>query len=283
MIAVKGMQGLGDNIYQRAFIKSLVKSSDVLLETPWPEIYEDLPGVYFLKPATRLRTQKKNIERADSTTWHAPYLGNAKSISYGRAGIIKGMRNAFGVDCAPFDLPKFDSPVEGEYVVIRPVTTRKEWIASARNPDPKYIYECSEILMAKGYNVVSIADLSDDLEWLEGPEPMSSICYHRGELTVKQLLGLVQGAKLVVGGIGWLLPAAIASKVSGWFVYGGQGAFNAPELLTDHDRMDLSKIGHAMPDQFCQCALGAHNCNKGITGHADQFARWLGKITSLEC
>lgn len=282
MIVIKGMQGLGDNIYQRAFIKSLVKSSEVLLETPWPEIYEDLPGVYFLKPATRLRTQKKNVERVDSTIWHKPYFGNAKSISYGRMGIIKGMRNAFGIDCASFDLPKFDSPVEGEYVVVRPVTTRKEWVASARNPDPKYIYECSEILMAKGYKVVSIADLSDDLEWLEGPEPMSSICYHRGELTVKQLLGLVQGAKLVVGGIGWLLPAAIASKVPGWFVYGGQGAYNAPELLTDCDRMNLSKIGYALPDQFCRCALGAHNCNKRITGHADQFTRWLGEVTSLE-
>lgn len=282
MIVIKGMQGLGDNIYQRAFIKSLLKSSDVLLETPWPEIYEDLPGVNFLKPHTKLRTQKKNLERATDVKWHPPYFGNAKAISYGRAGIVKGMRGAFGVDCAPFDLPKFDSPVEGEYVVIRPVTTRKEWIATARNPDPKYIYECSEILMAKGYKVVSIADLSDDLEWLEGPEPMSSICYHRGELTVRQLLGLVQGAKFVVGGIGWLLPAAIASKVPGWFVYGGQGAFNAPELLTDSDRMDLSKIGYALPDQFCRCALGAHNCNKRITGHADQFTQWLGKIASLE-
>ena len=66
MIAIRGMQGLGDNVYQRAFIKSLVKSKEVLLETPWPEIYEDLPNIKFIKPQTKLRTQKKSLEKVDT-------------------------------------------------------------------------------------------------------------------------------------------------------------------------------------------------------------------------
>ena len=44
---VRGMKGLGDNIYQRAFVKRL--PGPVYLETPWPELYEDLPGVKFVR------------------------------------------------------------------------------------------------------------------------------------------------------------------------------------------------------------------------------------------
>ena len=77
MIAIRGMAGLGDNIFQRAFIKSLVKSQEVLLETPWPELYQDLPNIKFIKPNTRLRTQAKNLRNTDNSVWAKPYYGNA--------------------------------------------------------------------------------------------------------------------------------------------------------------------------------------------------------------
>lgn len=281
MIAIRGMQGLGDNVYQRAFIKSLVRSNEVLLETPWPELYSDLPNLQLIKPHTRLRTQAKNIVNADKSLWAKPYYGNAIQISYGDKGIMRGMRDRLGIDSSTFDLPDFDSPISGKYAVIRPATIRKEWMAASRNPKPEYIAECAEILLKNGFTVVSVADLEDDVEWALDPLPKATIRYHKGELGIKQLMGLVQHASLVVGGIGWLTPTAIAYKVPAWFIFGGFGAYNAPDNLFDAGRMDLSKVGYAIPDDFCRCRDGQHKCKKDISNHAEKFTEWLGRFPDL--
>ena len=282
MIAIKGMFGLGDSVYQRAFIKSLVKSTPVLLETPWPEIYQDLPNIKFLKPHTRLRTQKKNADRVDESVWAGRYYGNAIQISYGDKGIMRGMRDRFKVDSSSFDLPDFDSPVSGKYAVIRPATVRTEWSAASRNPKPEYLAECAEKLLSEGYTVISVADLEDGVEWALEPLPKATKRFHKGEFNIKELLGLIQHASVVVGGVGWMTPASIAYKVPSWVIFGGFGAFNAPENLFDKDRMDLSKIGYALPDDFCRCRDGAHKCRKDISNHAQKFADWLGRLPNLE-
>ena len=282
MIAIRGMFGLGDNVYQRAFIKSLVKSTPVLLETPWPEIYQDLQNIQFIKPNTRLRTQKKSADRVDESVWAGRYYGNSIQISYGDKGIMRGMRDKFKVDSSEFDLPDFESPISGKYAVVRPATVRKEWIAASRNPKPEYIAECAEKLLSEGYTVISVADLEDGVEWALEPLPRATMQFHKGELNIKELLGLIQHASVVVGGIGWMTPASIAYKVPSWIIFGGFGAFNAPENLFDKDRMDLSKIGYALPDQFCRCRDGKHNCKKDISNHAEKFADWLGRLPNLE-
>lgn len=280
-IALRGMQGLGDNIYQRAFIKSLVRQDEVILETPWPELYADLPNLRLIKPHTKLRTQAKNIVKADKSLWSKPYYGNAVQISYDHRGIMRGMRDRLGVDSATFDLPDFDSPISGKYAVIRPATVRKEWMAASRNPKPEYLAECADILIKRGFKVISVADLQDREEWALDPLPEATIRFHKGELDIKQLLGLVQHASLVVGGIGWMTPAAIAYQVPAWFIFGGFGMFNAPENLFDAGRMNLSKVGYAMPDHFCRCRDGQHNCKKEITNHAKKFTEWLGRFPDL--
>ena len=281
MIAFRGMQGLGDNVYQRAFIKSLVKSTPVILETPWPEIYEDLPNLRLVRPNTRLRTQAKNAENADKSVWGAPYYGQSIQISYGDNGIMRGMRDKFKVDSASFDLPSFASPIKGKYAVIRPATVRKEWMAASRNPKPEYLAECAQILLDRGFKVISVADLQDGEEWALEPLPKATETYHKGEFSIKELLGLIQHAEIVVGGVGWLTPASIAYKVPSWVILGGFGAYNAPENLFDAGRMDLSKLGYAMPDDFCRCRDGKHNCKKDITNHAQKFTEWLGRFPNL--
>jgi len=130
--------------------------------------------------------------------------------------------------------------------------------------------------------VISVADLEDDVEWALEPLPRATTRFHKGELNIKELLGLIQHASVVVGGVGWMTPASIAYKVPSWVIFGGFGAFNAPENLFDKDRMDLSKIGYALPDQFCRCRDGAHKCRKDISNHAQKFADWLGRLPNLE-
>ena len=287
-IAIRGMQGLGDNIYQRAFIKSLVKQTPVVLETPWPELYTDLPNLSMIKPHTRLRTQAKNAAAADKSLWSKPHYGNSIQISYSSNGIMRCMREKFNIDSSTFDLPDFEFPMRrlkginsAKYAVIRPATVRKEWMAASRNPKPEYLAECAQILLDNGFDVISVADLEDGAEWALDPLPPATIRLHKGELSIKELLGLVQHSKMVVGGIGWLTPAAIAYKVPAWFVFGGFGAYNAPENLFDAGRMDLSKVGYALPDNFCHCRDGQHNCKKEIKDHAKKFTEWLGRFPDL--
>lgn len=281
MISIKSMFGLGDCIYARPFIKKLSGKDEVLLETPWPELYQDLPNVKFVKPITNLRTQKKNSERAPPQIWSRRYRGQTRQMSYTSDGIIKGMTRSLGVSPGVMDLPDFDSPIQGKYAVVRPATVRKEWVAASRNPDPSYIANCASKLLSEGYTVISVADLEDGVEWALEPLPDATIRFHRGELNVTQLMGLIKHASLVVGGIGWMVPAAIAYNVPAWFIFGGFGKYNSPENLFDFDLMDMSKIGYAIPDKFCRCADGKHHCDKEIVNHDEKFAEWLGRLPNL--
>lgn len=277
---VRGMKGLGDNIYQRAFVKRL--QGPVYLETPWPELYEDLAGVKFVKAETPLRTQSKNMALQDPGRWVTAPRESVVAVQYGTAGIVTGMRRCFGVIPGEFDLPDFgSSPVSGPYIVVRPATVRAEWVAEARNPLTMYIAEAAEMARSAGYRVVSVADLEPGKEWAVGQLPPADEVYHAGEFGVRQLMALVQNAAAVIGGIGWILPAAVAMKVPAWVICGGQGGFNAPELITDEKYMDLSRIRFAVPDNFCRCRQRQHNCDKRIKNHASDFADWLRRLPDL--
>lgn len=274
-LIINGMLGLGDGIYQRAFVRQL---GDVHLLTPWSQLYADMPRVKCCRPNTKLRTQAIN-EARPGTPWHELPPGPQVKIHYSGEGIVRGMSRAFGVHPGPFDLPDFGpSPVEGRYVVVRPVTVRAEWRADSRNPLPEYVAQAAAYARAQGYRVISVADLADGAEWALDPLPVADVTLHKGELPVEQLLALVQGAAAVIGGIGWIVPACIAAKVPAWVVCGGQGGFNAPELIhvpgADHVR-------YAVPDNFCRCTQRAHQCDKRIAGHAEKFAAWFDGHVAL--
>lgn len=266
------MKGLGDNIYQRAFLKNM--PGPIYLDTPWPELVADLPHVHCVRPQTNLRTQAKNIARHSS--WLiSPAKQPARHIRYGTEGIIPGMIASFGVMPGEFDLPPLPpSPVEGKYVVVRPATVRSEWRADTRNPDPLYIEWATLVAAQRGYRVISVADLQEEMEWALHPLPPADVQYHKGELPVEQLLALVKGAAAVIGGIGWLVPAALSAKVPAWIICGGQGGYNAPELITPKGQ---SNITFAVPDNFCRCRLKMHNCDKRISDYDSKLAHWADR------
>ena len=270
---VKSMRGLGDNIYQRAFVKGLPKP--VYIDTPWPELYEDIPGVHFTKPETKLRTQAKNIKRQVRRWDSAPSHSQTRIIRYGAEGIVPGMTSAFRARPVGFDLPapRHDVGWLGHYVVVRPVTLRTEWMADTRNPEPEYVAQASAEAVRRGYTVVSVADLEHGKEFIVGTPPEAHHSYHAGELDVLQLMALIQGAAAVIGGIGWIVPAALAAECPAWIVCGGQGGFNAPELICPPG----STITFSVPDNFCRCKHRQHNCNKRIANHDADFTRWANQ------
>lgn len=268
VMIIHAMRGLGDSIYSRAFIKQL--SGELYIDTPWPELLSDLPNVHFIRPQTNLRTQAKNIAR--HSTWEVPSPRQpARHIRYGTEGIIPGMIASFGVMSGAFDLPPLPpSPETGKYVVVRPATVRSEWRADTRNPDPGYIGLAALEAAKRGYRVISVADLQDGVEWMVGFPPVADREYHKGELPVEQLLALVANASAVIGGIGWLVPAALSAKIPAWIICGGQGGFNAPELICPTE----STITFAVPDNFCRCKLKQHNCDKRISNYDSKLATW---------
>jgi hypothetical protein len=283
-ILIRGMWGLGDNCYQRPFVRAAAAEYDIHLETPWPELYADL-GIKFIRGGRRLRTQQKNMARQPPERWMRPSLGSMREIKVGyfdlaSRSIIRSLECRWAAlkiafDPALFDLPEMGpSPVKSErpIAVIRPVTVRQEWRNEARNPRPEYIADLARELMAT-HTVVAVADIAPGEEWAVGELPPAHRYFVFGELAVRELLALVRDADIVIGGVGWIVPAGLALKVNTFVVLGGHGGHNAPAKITD-PRLDLSRIGFAIPEAFCRCTNMLHNCDKRIVDPVGQFHRW---------
>jgi hypothetical protein len=282
-ILVRGMWGLGDNCYSRPFVRAAAKEYELHLETPWPELYADL-DIKFVYGTRKLRTQRKNMARQRPALWSRPLPIREIKISYGgeisTTSIVNAMefrwsRLNVAFDPALFDLPDLGpSPVKSEWpiAVVRPVTVRTEWRNEARNPRPEYVAAIAAELMAT-HTVVAVADLAPNEEWVVGDPPPAHHYFVHGELTVRELLALVREADIVIGGVGWIVPAVLALKTKAFVVLGGHGGYNAPEKITD-PRLDLSRIGFAVPEKFCRCTNMLHNCDKTIADPLGQFHRW---------
>jgi hypothetical protein len=279
------MWGLGDNIFSRPFVRAAAKQYELYLETPWPELYADL-DIKFVRGTRKLRTQQKNMARQPPDCWSPPLATREIRIGYdlGSHSIITAMelRWAFrkvAFDPALFDLPYMGhSPINSDrpIAVVRPVSVRSEWRNEARNPRPEYVNLLAAELMAT-HTVVAVADLAESEEWVVGDLPPAHRYYLSGQLAVRELLALVRDADVVIGGVGWIVPAGLALKVKTFVVLGGQGGHNAPEKITD-PRLDLTRIGFAIPERFCRCTNMLHNCDKQIANPLDQFSRWLRNL-----
>jgi hypothetical protein len=280
------MYGLGDCIYSRPFVRAAAEQYDIHLETPWPELYADL-DIKFVCGSRKLRTQQKNIARQPPERWmrSAPTPMREIKVGYfdlGSRSIIRSLECRWAAlrvvfDPALFDLPDMGpSPVKSEWpiAVIRPVTVRSEWRNEARNPHPEYIADLARELMAT-HTVVAVADLAPGEEWVVGEPPPAHRYFVHGELKVRELLALVREADIVIGGVGWIVPAALALKTKAFVVLGGHGGHNAPEKITD-PRLDLRRIGFAKQEKFCRCSNMLHTCDKTIADPLGQFYRWWG-------
>jgi hypothetical protein len=282
-VHVIGMQGLGDNIYQRAFIKQLTRQAIVTLETAWPELYADLP-IGFVNPNTRLRTQAKNARQA-KVRWlpRPPRPAYTIRNSYVKAfqekrSIINGMEDSFGLRLNPvdFDLPALpSSPVQTDKPIafVRPVTLRREWLNLARNPLPEYIAALVEALRPT-HHIAVVADIMPPEETALGPLPRGHSNFIRGELSAMNMLALLSVSDIIIGGVGFIVPASLALKRDCFVVLGGNGGHASPQLILD-PRLDCSRIAFATPKDFCPCTNMRHECRKAIPDLMDQFSRFL--------
>lgn len=296
-VFVKCMQGIGDLIYSRPFVKKLAKepNTEVYLDPVIPELFKDIPGLNFVDPGTpKYRTQQKLYSTSKTEYVELPTVD--RTITYGynrpelkRHGIVSHMEHAFGFSPSPvidFSLPYWqmdESYIRGRIrgnqniAIIRPATVRTEWQCSSRNPEPDYINWCTRILNDAGYFTISIADCQEGVEWIEGDEPPAQLKLHKGELGILGTLNLIHQADVVVGGSGFIIPASVSAKTNLFVIFGGRGEYDNPRTVFD-PRMNLKKIGWVMPDNFCRCNQMDHQCDKIITKLDDAFFNFLKQI-----
>lgn len=256
----RGMLGMGDNFYQRAVVREL---GEIQLITPWPQLYADLP-VRCIRPATLLRTQRKNLERPDMP-YRRPTRGTEHRLGYGGPGptVVESMCRSVGLvrETLDFSMPLAGLPVK-PVLLVRPATVRREWPAANRNPRPEYLAAACDALRDE-FRIISVADLEPGEEWLVGDAPFAHETYHHGELQLEDLLQVLEGSAGAVGGVGWLLPACVAYQVPMLCIYGGWGVYNSPQRLLD-PRMPAGLVVNAVPDHLCMCSSNLHDCDRTI-------------------
>ena len=284
-LLIHGMSGLGDCIYQRPFVRAEAKRREVFIQTPWPQLYADLENVRPVRAATTLRTQAKNARAQPESIWHeAPRHADQMTFRYGTAelrrhSIIQTMERQLPLqgERFVFDLPPSPILLSGaSYVVVRPVTVRKEWQNTARNPEPNSVYKAAQWAREAGYRVVLVADLQDGQEHAVGSLPPHDVAYLKGELDLTSLISMVAHASACIGGVGWLVPMAIAARTPLFVLQGGQLAHNGPKTITDR-RMDLSRVGWAKPRYPCDCERMTHNCRKDPANLRGDFDEWKAR------
>lgn len=282
-LLIDGMHGLGDNLYQRAVLAALERP--VHLVTSWPQFYADLPHVRCVKPGpVRLRTQTRNSNETPARLWSPAPVGAERIrwhyVHRDGVSILEALCAGLGVDPARVQMsgpPVPPSPILGPYIVVRPATVRREWRADSRNPDPVYIARAAEAARAWGWKVVSLADLHVSEEWALDPVPPADVVRHRGEGGAMGALSILAGAEAVVGGVGWIVPAALAYRRRLLLIYGGWGGHNGPGRIFGR-HVDTSRVWQATPDNFCLCTSNSHDCDKRITdfeGVLSEFLRGL--------
>lgn len=299
-LILDGMSGLGDNIYQRAVLSAFDFPEPVYLRTPWPQLYRGMGHVRCLPNKTPLRTQRKNLETQPVTMWSDPprdgflqeftyanlFCGppsdRARNVIDGLIGSLGSLQDRVRQNLLRFDLPDFRSyfPVHDipRLAVVRPVTERREWNGSNRGPKPEYIQEAVFVLKRHGFNVVSVADIEEGEEWYVTGKPLEGcdIYFDQGELSLEAMLGLVQLSSLVVGGVGWVVPACVASDIPLYCILGGRGGHNHPDKITSpHMRGKEVTISWAFPSPYCLCVRSNHRCNKTIPDFRSHFSQWL--------
>ncbi len=287
------MQGLGDNIHQRAVIRELVKTREVWLETPWPCFYFDIREAWLVRSTSPLRTQAKNLKR--EAHWFdaekAPPAIESMRVSYPpetirRCGSVLGaMSERCGVPLGDFrmqvpaawldkarrHLPKSHGPV----LVVRPLVARSEWGGAAvRNADPAtYIRLFNEL--RQDFFVVSVADIEPPQEWMVA-ELDADLKLHSGELDAEAMAGLFALASMVYTSSGFAVPLAQAVGAPVVSVFGGyesSWSFSAGARFSPYLGID--------PVRPCACFSHYHECDRRIdeskaTADIRSFAQRVG-------
>jgi len=265
----KGHDGIGDNIYQRPFIKAACDYyQTVYLQTPWPQVYWDLPNLKFVKTNSYFRTQKINVKKQNGWS-NVPYtVAHKKELKYSvirfreHVSILEQFNQQFPIENFQLSMPVKDEwafDVPDKFIVVHYPTLRREWLNGARNCKPEYIQQCVDWLK-KDYTVISIAHIKDSEEWFVQKPRGCDQQFHHGELSIEQVSWLLSKSSLAISPVGFILPLGWAVGCKTFIIFGGA---QHPKLLT-HPKFSQSNLDCIIPEPFCDCNKIDHSCNKEI-------------------
>lgn len=276
------MRGLGDGVYQRPIVRHLTTLHEELwIATPWPELYRDLRVRFYHKPQTH-HTQIRNAIR-NASVYETPPEGEESRITYGmnisHQGIVGAMEAALGHTPHTFpyhlDLPPGEPETDRRpYVLVNPVSVRKEWTDLSRNCLPGYIADAAHAARGWGFNTIGLGAFNNMTEFCVYPPPPLDIDYTDGRLKISKLMALFRGAAGVICPVGFALPMALAAKVPVLCVWGGRGKYNNPKNLVD-ERIDSSLLVNAIPDPHCNCVQNDHDCQREIPDFEDRAIEFM--------
>lgn len=267
---IDGMQGIGDNIYQHPIVQRLVEiHQDVYLRTPWPQLYQDIADLKFLRPRTKLRVQSENVENwvgwAQEPDQKKRFYRKVKLTYLGApAPYYRTMLHTAGLPPSSYFLSlRFNMITERRSIaLIRPPTVRRDWRYPARNPKVQYIEWAIDYLKKQGMETFVIASIKNPDEIYDERRPEGADFYfEQGELSVLDMLDLCQVSRVVVGGVGFIVPMCIATGARGVIVHGGCGGLNHPRMI---DAPGEGRCIHVLPKNYCICKKPIHDCDKDI-------------------
>lgn len=291
-IYIKSYLGIGDNIYQRPFVKKLAEKYDtVFIETPVPQLYVDCGyNIRFVKSdavfsSMKLRTQQKLRDIMPEVLW-VPKPENIEEMEFlyhtpNSAGVSTKTGYSI-IECFSQQVPNANLPDDFKIdvrdswrgqarcileshpnfnknrpiCVIKPPTIRGEWAVPNRNPKIEYMYMLLDNL-PKEYQVVSIADVEDDKEWFDFEHDalwpyvgmdVETCNFHKGEFNMRQVMGLVDIADVVICPVCFMVPLCAAVGTKTFCVFGG---YMHPDLILD-ERMGLDDFMFAAPENWCE-------------------------------
>src|SRR5215471_7779764 len=287
-LSVRGHFGIGDNIHQRAVMRELLKTYDVWLHTCHFELYHDLieRGLKLVMRPTSLHAQAKTMQREHERFQAANFplvpenaiqhnIGYPKVLVDQHGSILEAMFSCVGLKMP--ERPDFSLPIKPEWrdkirgaikqwnpngkplLVHRPIVVRNEWDGRSRNPDPKTYDELFRSIRDK-YFVISLADLAQGREWIEGPQQEADIKLHKGELAFPEMAALFAEADLVFCNAGFAPVLAQAVGTAVICVYGGRESYRTTQRVGAH----LAPTCPIDPITPCDCHSNSHRCDKRI-------------------
>lgn len=281
-LQVTGMSGIGDAVHHRAIVRWYIEQGHrVWLETAYPEFFWDLRGDQLkLIPieSTRLRHARANMASAEFDHEPVPSTAKRRVLWYKgsavrRLGYVGAMADIgkAGIGEGGFTLPihpswKHTAEIELSRVgyfdsgkpllIYKPPSLRQEWLAPARNPDAMVMPALLEAIRDRFF-VISIANVAEGVEWIDGPTPAVDAEFNHGQLHPTTIAAMMVNATVMTPPS---FPLCIGRAVNAWTI----GVFGGHELS------DWYRPYTPMPERFisidpvspCGCWNRQHSCDK---------------------
>ncbi len=277
-VFIEGQLGFGDNLNHRPLVRDLAyRFKTVYVRTPIPEIYHDIPGVRFVRPETRLRTQSINEERNQGNWYEMPEGFPDMTVLHSLDRYLEGL-SVQDLISRSMDSPyNFEFPLQKDWLddaqvvidgldtggrkicVVKRPTVRKEWPCPARNPDIAH-YQTIIDAHKDEYFFVSVHHCEPGEEWFVGELEGIDATFDAGELPFTTICGLVKLSEMVLCYPSFMMLLGISQRTKTFCIFGGM----MPPGMVVSDIMGLDDFSYVAPSPFCECHKPQHDCNLDI-------------------